>query len=47
MLKDKMCNLLKDLAEKAAKNTVNEASMWACYQEDEPAEARERFLKEE
>ncbi|MBP3620928.1 MAG: cyclic lactone autoinducer peptide [Lachnospiraceae bacterium] len=47
MLKDKMCNLLKDVAEKMAKSNVNEASAWMVYQDEEPAEARERFLAEE
>ncbi|MBQ8412523.1 MAG: cyclic lactone autoinducer peptide [Lachnospiraceae bacterium] len=35
------------MAEKTAREAVNEASAWMVYQEEEPAEARERFLEEE
>lgn len=47
MLKDKMCNLLKDVAEKTAKSAVNEASAWILHQEEEPVEARKRFLEKD
>lgn len=47
MLKEKMCNVLKGVAEETAKKSVNDASLWIMYQDDEPEEARRMFLKQE
>ncbi len=47
MLKEKLCNTLKGIAEETAKKSVNDASLWILYQDDEPEEARKRFLKQE
>ena len=47
MLKEKTCRFLKKIAEETAKKTVNEASHWYFYQDDEPEEARRMFLMQE
>ena len=47
MLKELMCNLLKFGGEEMAKVSANDASVWMCYQEEEPVEVREKFVKEE
>lgn len=47
MLKKKTCEILKKITEITVKNSVCDASPWYFYQDDEPEEARERFLKQE
>lgn len=47
MLKDSACKVLKRIAEETAKKTVNDASLWIMYQENEPEELRKKFLKQQ
>ena len=47
MIKEKTCKLLKKISEETAKSTVNDASHWYFYQEDEPELIRQKFLKQE
>lgn len=44
MLKEKLSNLLKSIAEETAKVASNDASAWAMYQEEEPEEVRQKRL---
>ena len=46
MLKEKLCKVMKNIAEESARVAVNEASSWFMYQEEEPEEVRKRFLNE-
>lgn len=44
MLKKKLCEILKESADKTVQIAVNDASVWILFQDKEPQEARNRYL---
>jgi len=46
MLKEKLSNVLKSIAEESAKVASNDASSWLMYQDEEPDEVRQRYIED-